>query len=97
MDIFPQDIIQAISVYLANPAASSCTDLNLYRALKKYDNKETPTLHVEDLADESLFQMKNGRVFRRMEKVRKRYKCKELATQRIYLFHPLAEIFPVKD
>ncbi|HMR19289.1 MAG TPA: sprT domain-containing protein [Sphingobacterium sp.] len=97
LDIFPADIVHAISVYMSNPAASSCTDVHLYRTLKRYDSKETLTLHVEDLEENTLFQLKNGRVFQKLEKVRKRYKCNELATHKIYLFHPLAEVFLVKD
>ena len=97
LNIFPMDVVIAINNYMNNPAASSCTDLNLYRALKKYDSKISSALHVEELADNAIFQLKNGRVFQKMEKVRKRYKCLELATKKIYLFHPIAEVFPVKD
>ena len=39
LNIFPDEIRYAINAYLENPAASSCTDLNLYRVLKKYDRK----------------------------------------------------------
>lgn len=97
LDIFPSDIVQAISVYMSNPAASSCTDVNLYRTLKKYDVHDIPVLHVEDLDENSVFQLKNGRTFQKLDKARKRYKCKELTNQRLYLFHPLAEVFLVKD
>jgi len=40
----------------------------------------------------SLFKLKNGRVFRKEEKLRKRFKCTELKTKRIYLFSPIAEV-----
>jgi SprT protein len=36
-DVFPPDVQQAITGYLNNPAASSCSDLTLYRSLRKYD------------------------------------------------------------
>lgn len=97
LNIFPADIVVAINSYMNNPAASSCTDLNLYRELKKYDNNPTAVIHVEQLPDQAIFQLKNGRTFQKMEKLRKRYKCLELSTQKIYLFHPIAEVFPVKD
>lgn len=94
LSIFPNDIIIAISSYMNNPAASSCTDLNLYRALKKYDIKETEgAIVIEDLPQDTVFALKNGRTFKKMEKVRKRYKCLEMATNKIYLFHPIAEVF----
>jgi SprT protein len=97
LNIFPSDIVIAINNYMNNPAASSCTDLNLYRVLKKYDTKISEVTHVEELPEQAVFQLKNGRTFQKMEKLRKRYKCLELSTQKIYLFHPVAEVIPVKD
>lgn len=97
LNIFPSEVIIAINGYMNNPAASSCTDLNLYRVLKKFDVASSSIIHVEQLPDQAIFQLKNGRVFQKMEKLRKRYKCLELNTQKIYLFHPIAEVFPVKD
>lgn len=93
LSIFPNDILIAIASYMNNPAASSCTDLNLYRALKKYDCKNTEGTVVEDLPQGAIFVLKNGRKFRKMEKIRKRYKCMEIVTDKIYLFHPIAEVF----
>jgi len=95
--IFPADIIQAIAQYLNNPAASSCTDINLYRSLKRYDTLQTRAVHLEDLPINSCFQLENGRKFQKMEKLRKRYRCIELHTQKVYLFHPIAEVFPSDD
>lgn len=97
LEIFPGDIIQAIEAYLSNPAASSCTDINLYRVLKQYDNDEKGSVFVEQLQENDFFRMDNGRVFQKLGKLRKRYKCKELTTDRLYHFHPLAEVFVVKD
>ncbi|MBD1429058.1 SprT family zinc-dependent metalloprotease [Sphingobacterium litopenaei] len=97
LNIFPSDIVIAINNYMNNPAASSCTDLNLYRVLKKYDTKISEVTHVEELPEQAVFQLKNGRTFQKMEKLRKRYKCLEISTQKIYLFHPVAEVIPVKD
>lgn len=97
LNIFPSDIIIAISTYMDNPAASSCTDLNLYRVLKQYDTKVIDALHIEDLEQNTIFSLKNGRTFQKGEKLRKRYKCIELASNKVYLFHPLAEVYLVKD
>jgi len=93
-DIFPADIKKAIINYLDNPAASSCSDLNLYRSLRKYDPpKESETiLTVEKIPIKALFKLKDGRVFRKDEKLRKRFKCTEVATRRVYLFSPVAEV-----
>lgn len=96
LNIFPNAILIAIVNYMENPAASSCTDLNLYRALRDYD-KVSNMVTVETLAEEDLFSMKNGRVFQKKEKVRKRYRCIELKTNKIYLFHPIAEVYELKN
>ncbi len=97
LNIFPSDIIQAVSSYMNNPAASSCTDLQLFRVLKLYDKKESNVLNIEDIEHNTIFCLKNGRVFQKGEKLRKRYKCIELSSHKVYLFHPLAEVYLVKD
>lgn len=93
--IFPSDIDHAITQYMTNPAASSCSDVQLARAFRTYD-KQTEALHtVETLPIHTHFALKNGRVFQKGEKVRKRYKCLEVRTQRLYLFSPVAEVIPM--
>ena len=90
--IFPTDIHTALTRYMDNPAASSCTDLNLFRVLKKYDSRLEGMETVEQLPADTIFTLKNGRIFQKKEKIRKRYRCVELKTQRIYLFSPIAEV-----
>ncbi|WP_256012711.1 SprT-like domain-containing protein [Desertivirga xinjiangensis] len=94
-DIFPRDLKQVLQAYLENPAASSCSDMSLFRALKKYD--ENPGVLIESLPIKTVFQIKDGRVFARGEVLRKRIKCTETDTGRIYLFSPLAEVYPLKE
>ncbi len=91
-DIFPPDVKQAIFNYLENPSASSCTDLHLFRALKQYDKKPEGTMFVEKLPVNTLFSLKNGKVFRKETLVRKRYRCVEIKTGAVYLFNPLSEV-----
>lgn len=91
-DIFPLDVKQAIFNYLENPSASSCTDLHLFRALKLYDQKPEGTMFVEKLPANTLFSIKNGRVFRKETLVRKRYRCIEIKTGAVYLFNPMSEV-----
>ena len=90
--IFPQDVLLAVNNYIQNPAATSCTDLHLQRVLKNYDQKETDVLHLEDIPNNSIFSLQNGRLFRKEEKLRKRYKCIDLKSNRTYLVSPLAEV-----
>jgi SprT protein len=91
LNVFPQNIERALASYLKNPAASSCSDVNLQKALREYDAGEKQPI-VDDLPDDSIFIYNGKRTFRKLHKVRKRIKCEELDTGRIYLFSPLAEV-----
>ncbi len=94
-EIFPDDLHKAVTRYLANPAASSCSDISLFRALKKYD-RDTGFNTVESLPVKTVFMLKDGRTFQKGHLLRKRYSCKEINSGRVYLFNPMAEVFPVK-
>lgn len=91
MNIFPDDVINSLKNYSQNPKASSCSDINLIKALKKYDN-ETEFIHLEDIPVKSIFRLRNGREFLKGDKIRKRYKCTEVKTGREYLVSPVAEV-----
>jgi SprT protein len=94
--ILPADVQHALKSYLINPAASSCADENLLRTLKKYDKQSESIVHVEDLPIKTIFKIAPNRYFEKGEKLRKRYKCIELSTKRVYLFSPVAEVTPVQ-
>lgn len=91
LQVFPPEIHQTIVNYLNNPAASSCTDLSLARALKKYDTTLS-TKRVEELPLNTVFALKDGRKFEKGERIRKRYRCVCLDNGKTYLFNPLAEV-----
>lgn len=88
--IFPGDVRAALKKYLINPAATHCDDPGLMKVLNRYNRH--PALHLEDLDEHALFVWGGDRVFKKGEKLRKRYKCYELKTNRIYLFSPIAEV-----
>lgn len=90
--IFPGDIQQVLLQSFKNPAASSCADDDLIRVLKRYDAAKDNHCLVEEIAEGAAFRIPGGRVFIRQEKVRKRYKCTELGTKKIYLFSPVYEV-----
>jgi hypothetical protein len=94
--ILPIDVQFALKNYLINPAASSCADENLLRTLKKYDKPNEKLVHLEDLPARTIFKIPPERYFEKGEQLRKRFKCIELATKRIYLFSPVAEVTPVQ-
>ena len=95
-NIFPQDIKTVLMQSLHNPAASSCADEALLRTLKSYDEKSAASLFVESLPEGALFKTHDGRVFKKGEKMRKRYRCVEVATKRLYLFSPVYEVEVIK-
>ena len=77
---------------LHNPAASSCADEVLLRTLKSYDAKANNSHFVESLPVGALFKTHDGRIFRKGDKMRKRFRCEEVATKRMYLFSPVYEV-----
>jgi SprT protein len=89
---FPPDIEKELLQSLKNPAATSCAEDDLLRVLRRYDNNNNGFLLVEELPDASLFRTEDGRVFRKVKKMRKRFQCLEIKTGRVYLFSPVYEV-----
>lgn len=90
-EIFPIDVLYAIKKYLQNPAASSCTDTQLLRTLKLYD-ENSQHVFLEYLPYKSVFLYNGNKVFEKGERIRKRFRCIEIATGTVYLFNPLTEV-----
>ena len=90
--IFPSDIEKTLLKTLQNPAASSCADTSLLRVLHLYDDKKEGVIFIESLAIDAEFKIKDGRVFKKVEKLRKRFKCQEISTGKMYLFSPVYEV-----
>ncbi|MBA3649384.1 MAG: hypothetical protein H0W62_12670 [Chitinophagales bacterium] len=93
--IFPRDVTAALKRYLINPSATHCVDPDLVKVLNTYNKKSV--LHLDDLREGMLFSSHGNRTFRKGERLRKRFKCYEIKTNRIYLFSPMAEIKKVED
>ncbi|MBP9102382.1 MAG: SprT-like domain-containing protein [Chitinophagaceae bacterium] len=91
--IFPPDIEKEILLSLKSPAASSCAEDGLLRVLRKYDEGNPNQQLVEEVELNKLFRTKDGRIFRRGEQLRKRFKCQEVKTGKLYLFSP---VYPVE-
>jgi len=90
--VFPDDILQALQNYMKNPSASSCSDENLLRILKKYDTHKIKKTHLEEIPLNTVFLFTKNRYFEKGERMRKRFKCREIKTNQFYLFSPLAEV-----
>ena len=93
--VFPEDIRTALARTLENPAASTCADDSLMRVLRRYDRGKEGVSLVEELSPGDRFLIRGGRVFVRGEGLRKRIRCTEEATGRVYLFSPIFEVVKV--
>ncbi len=90
-DIFPLEVFAALRKYIQNPAASSCSDIQLLRTLKLHDENNN-YIFIEHLKLNTLFLYNGSRIFKKGEKIRKRFKCIEINSGSIYLFNPLTEV-----
>jgi hypothetical protein len=90
--IFPADIEAELLITLNSPAASSCAEDGLLRVLRRYDERKDNHHLLEELATGVQFRLKDGRIFQKGEKLRKRFKCIEVKTGKLYLFSPVYEV-----
>ncbi len=92
--VFPKDLLPVLVSFLNNPGASS-SNTALMKAFRKYDaNQHFYT--VEDIPANGIFKTQNGMIFKKGEKMRKRYKCQRMDNKRLYLVSPIAEVEPVE-
>lgn len=90
--VFPADIESELQQSLKNPAASSCAEDGLLRVLRRYDSKKDNHRLIEELPVNTVFKIADGRVFQKKEKLRKRFRCVEVGTNKVYLFSPVYEV-----
>lgn len=90
--VFPNDIETELVRSLQNPAATTCAEDGLLRILRKYDARESHLRLVEEIETNDLFRTHDGRVFKKQGKLRKRFKCVEIKTGKVYLFSPVYEV-----
>ncbi|HEY8896639.1 MAG TPA: SprT-like domain-containing protein, partial [Niastella sp.] len=83
--IFPALVEQALQQSMHDLPASSCADEDLMRVLKKFD-PHNGLVMVESLSEGQLFDIGEGRIFKKGKKLRKRYQCTEIKTGKLYLF-----------
>jgi hypothetical protein len=65
------------------------------RVLRNYDAKKPGQLLVEQVAEGKLFDIGQGRIFKKGKKLRKRYQCVEIKTGKLYLFSPVYEVMEI--
>jgi hypothetical protein len=90
-EIFPPLIEQTLKQSMHDLPASSCADEGLMRVLKKFD-RDNGLVMVESLPEGHLFDIGEGRIFKKGKKLRKRFQCVEVKTGKLYLFSPIYEV-----
>lgn len=91
-NIFPPRVVRALKNYMQNPAATSCTDHDLLKALREFDPGKEQWLILEEIAAGSVFRIRTGRQFIKKQKLRKNYSCIEVKSKSIYMINPLTEV-----
>jgi hypothetical protein len=90
-DLFPHDVERAIRAYLSNPAASTCTDPNLYKALSAHDPHKEGRVHVDAVPVGGHFVL-SGRRFQKVENLRTRARCKCVISGKMYFVQGIAQV-----
>lgn len=90
-EIFPNQLLPYLAIHFKNPKASSDTDAKLSLALKHYDAPNNKN-YIFEIPLGRDFRLHNGKIFKKGKKLVKRHECLEVATGKIYLFNPNAEV-----
>lgn len=85
-EVFPPDIIAPLYDYIGNPGATSCSDVDLLKALSQYDEHKLAFLSEVKMTETFRF---NKKIFRIDSIARTRALCTELSTKQKY-YIPLA-------
>ncbi len=95
--IFPPDIeVELTRTVLGNVYASSTSEKELQKVLSVYNTHEETGVMLEELPDDTLFSIHNGKVFKKGDKIRTRYKCYCLTNKRWYYVSPIARVTVVE-
>ena len=93
---FPGDVEKALHAYLHNPAASTCTDAQLYKSLYRYDEHKPGFKLVDDIGMNQYFETEDGQVYQKIEKLRTRTRCRSLTSGKVYFFQGIVEVKAIK-
>ena len=95
-EVFPPKLLPLLARHFKNPKASSSTDAQLSVALKSFDEQQSDQSYVFELPLGSVFRLYNGKLYKKGNRRVKRYECVEMATGKMYLFQPNAEVELIK-
>lgn len=92
-NFFPADVAKALQRSIINPAATANGETTLLLVLRKYDaNKKEGVHHIAEIPEGTLFQLEDGRIFKKVKKRVKRFECTEIKTGLKYSFSALCEV-----
>jgi hypothetical protein len=92
LGVFPDDLVDAINSYLNNPSASSCSDINLMRALARYDASDNSWSLLEEIDQDAVFMIRSGRIFIKGKRLLKNFSCICIKTRHKYVINPITEV-----
>jgi SprT protein len=95
LEKIPDFLIKPVHNFSLNVKATFASDQVLWKLLKGMDQQHEDETTIEDIAIDSYFMASNGRIFKKENKLRKRYRCFCVSNKRRYLFHPMAVIKPL--
>lgn len=95
--MFPPDVEKALVSYIQNPAASTCTDPRLFKALYRYDERKPGYKLVDDVPIGRQFEIEDGRIFEKMEQLRTRSRCRDIHNKKIYFFPGIVEVKELEE
>lgn len=90
--VFPPDILKALEQSMGNLAASTCSDVALFKVLRRYDEQKSTCL-IDELQPGDRFRTEDGRRFEVHAKRRTRFECREIPGGRPYLFPSIYEVY----
>jgi len=93
---FPESVLTALTAHMRQPKAATFSDPVLAKALMVYDQTTSGVL-LESLPEGTIFSVSTGTLFRKGVRRRIRFRCIRQDNNRIYLFSPLAMVYPVRE
>ena len=92
INLFPNGLQILINAHMKNPKSSFSYDSLLEMELNKYDNDNGNYTYIEEIDIGDIFRYNNDKIYKKIEKRRKRYLCIENNSGRKYLFLPHVKV-----
>lgn len=89
---FHPTLHDSLLAYAKKVRASGVANEDIIRQLRMFDQVDDGYILLDEIPFSTYFFTRNGRLFRKGEKIRKRIKCFCCDNQRMYSFHPMARV-----